>query len=199
MTELYGYVGKILRVNLTTRVISEFSSEKYSPYLGSKGMATRIYWEEIGPEVKPFDPENKLIFAAGPATGTGAVGSTKGSLTGKSPVWNPVSSIAHSTTAIFAPALKRAGYDALIVEGKADLPVYLWIANGKAEIRDAQDLWGKTTRNTRALLWQKHNKQTVVACIGPAGENLLLSACVSVACNTPFGRGGFADDEGLEI
>lgn len=191
MAELYGYVGKILRVNLTTGEITESSSEKYFPYLGSKGMAARIYWEEIGPEVKPFDPENKLIFASGPATGTGAVGSAKGVLAGKSPVWYPVSSFAHSTSAMFAPALKRAGYDALIVEGKAECPVYIWIKNGKAEIRDAQDLWGKTTRNTRALLWEKHGKNTVVACIGPAGENLVVSACVSVACNTVYGRGGF--------
>jgi aldehyde:ferredoxin oxidoreductase len=192
MAELYGYVGKILRVNLTTRKISESSSEKYFPdYIGSKGLAARIYWEEIGPEVKPFDPENKLIFATGPATGTGAVGSAKGALAGKSPVWYPVSSFTHSTTAMFSPELKRAGYDALIVEGKSEYPVYIWIKNGKTEIRDAWDLWGKTTRNTRALLWEKHGKKTVVACIGPAGENLLVSACVSVACNTVYGRGGF--------
>jgi aldehyde:ferredoxin oxidoreductase len=192
MAEIFGYVGKILRVNLTSGEISDFSGEKYyQDYLGSKGLAAKIYWDEIGPEVKPFDPENKLIFASGPASATGAVGSSKGCLAAKSPTWYPVSSFTHSTTAMFAPHMKRAGYDALIVEGKADHPVYIWICDGKVEIRDAYDLWGKTTRNTRALLWEKLGNKAVIASIGPAGENLLVSACVSIACNTVFGRGGF--------
>ncbi len=192
MAVLYGYVGKILRVDLTTREITEEPIDTYLPkYLGSKGLCARIYWDEIGPEVKPFDPENKLIFASGPATATGTIGSSKGACAAKSPVWQPVSTFTHSQSAMFAPELKRAGYDALIIQGKADLPVYLWITNKKVEIRDAQDLWGKTTRNTRSLLWQKHDKQTVVASIGPAGENMVVSAIILTACNVAFGRGGF--------
>jgi aldehyde:ferredoxin oxidoreductase len=92
MAETYGYTGKILRVNLTTGDVSESSSDKYLPkYIGSKGLLTRLYWDEIGTDVKPFDPENKLIFANGPLNGTGAIGSAKGSVGGKSPVWYPVS------------------------------------------------------------------------------------------------------------
>lgn len=193
MAELYGYTGKILRVNLTTGGISEFSSEKYLPkYLGSKGLLARLYWDEISPEVKPFDPENKLIFASGPVNGTGAVGSAKGSVGGKSPVWSPVSSFSYANTASSFPnELKRAGYDAVIIEGKAVSPVYVWINNGNVEIRDARDLWGKTTRNTRALLWKKLGEHVKVACIGPAGENKVVQAVITVACNAVYGRGGF--------
>ncbi|MFC2017746.1 aldehyde ferredoxin oxidoreductase N-terminal domain-containing protein [Chloroflexota bacterium] len=191
MEKLYGYVGKILRVDLSTRIITEESIDKYLPkYLGSKGLCARIYWDEVGPEVKPFDPGNELIFASGPATATGAMGGCKGTCAAKSPVWYPVTTFTHSSSAMFAPELKRAGYDALIIQGKADTPVYLWITSGKVEIRDGRDLWGKTTRNTRALLWEKHNKQTVVASIGPAGENLVVSAIISIGCNVTLGRGG---------
>lgn len=190
--EQYGYVGTILRVNLTTGEISTFPTEKYvEGFLGSKGLAARIYWEEVGPEVQPFDPENKLIFASGPCNGTGVNSSGKGTLAGKSPTWFPVHSFTHSTTGNFSPTMKRAGFDAIIIEGRASVPSYLWICDGHVEIRDGRDLWGKTTRNTRALLRQKHGHNVVVACIGPAGENLVVSACVSVAGNQVFGRGGF--------
>jgi aldehyde:ferredoxin oxidoreductase len=87
--------------------------------------------------------------------------------------------------------LKRAGYDAVIIEGKAASPVYLWIDNGKVEIRDARDLWGKTTRNTRALLWKKLGNHVKIACIGPAGENKVVQAVISVGCNSVYSRGGF--------
>lgn len=190
--KIYGYVGKILRVNLTTKEITTCSSEKYQDmYLGGKGMAARIYWDEIGPEVKPFDPENKVIFTSGPLNGTGAMQAAKGCVAGKSPVWHPVHTFTFGTTANFAPMMKRSGFDAIIVEGKSDHPVYLWVYNGHCEIRDAWDLWGKTTRNTREVLYRKHNKKVVTATIGPAGENLVVSACVSVAANQVFGRGGF--------
>ena len=190
--KIYGYTGKILRVNLTTGESSSFSSKKYQDdYLGGKGMAARIYWDEIGPEVQPFDPENKVIFTSGPLNGTGAMQAAKGCVSGKSPVWYPVHTFTYGTTGNFAPMMKRAGYDAIIVEGKADHPVYLWIYNGKCEIRDAWDLWGKTTRNSRELIYRKHNKHVVTATIGPAGEHLVVSACVSVAANQVFGRGGF--------
>lgn len=190
--EKYGYVGSILRVNLSTGEKTVFPTERYvDGVLGSKGLAARIYWEEIGPEVQPFDPENKLIFASGPCNGTGVNSSGKGTLAGKSPTWYPVHSFTHSTTGNFAPTMKRAGFDAIIIEGRAEHPVYLWICDGHVEIRDGRDLWGKTTRNTRELIRQKHGHNVVVACIGPAGENLVVSACVAVAGNQVFGRGGF--------
>ena len=113
--EQYGYVGKMLRVNLTTGECTTFPTETYvEGFLGSKGLAAKIYWEEIGPEVQPFDPENKLIFTSGPANGTGANSSGKGSLAGKSPTWYPVHSFTHSTTGNFSPTMKRAGFDAII-------------------------------------------------------------------------------------
>ena len=190
--EQYGYVGNILRVNLTTGEHTIFPTETYvEGFLGSKGLAAKIYWEEIGPEVQPFDPENKLIFTSGPLNGTGANSSGKGSLAGKSPVWYPVHSFTHSTTGNFSPSMKRAGFDAIIIEGKAEHPVYLWICDRHVEIRDGRDLWGKTTRNTREMLRERHGHNVVVACIGPAGENQVVSSVVSVASNQVFGRGGF--------
>jgi aldehyde:ferredoxin oxidoreductase len=182
----------MLRVNLTSGDIQEFDGSRYyKEYLGGKGLAARLYWDEIGPEVQPFDPENKLFFTTGPVNATGAGQSSKGCVGGKSPVWYPVHSFSHSTTGNFGNGIKRAGYDAIIIEGKADHPVYLWIYNGKAELRDAYDLWGKTTTNTRELLRQKHGRRVTVAAIGPAGENLVVSGSIHVASNQVFGRGGF--------
>jgi aldehyde:ferredoxin oxidoreductase len=189
---MYGYVGKMLRVNLTTGECSIFSGEQYyKDYLGGKGLAARLYWEEVGPEVKPFDPENKLFFTSGPMNGTGAGQGSKGCVGGKSPIWYPVSTFSHSTTGNFGVALKRAGFDAIIVEGKADHAVYLWIYNGRVEIRDAYDLWGKSTTRAREVLRDKHGRRVTVATIGPAGENLVVSGSIHVASNQVFGRGGF--------
>lgn len=187
-----GYVGNMLRVNLTTGETTVFDGSKYyKDYMGGKGLAARLYWDEVGPEVQPLDPENKLFFTSGPTNGTGAGMSSKGCVGGKSPIWYPVSSFSHSTTGNFGSGMKRAGFDAIIIEGKADHPVYLWIYNGRVEIRDAYDVWGKTTTNARDLLREKHTPLATVATIGPAGENMVVSASIQVASNQVFGRGGF--------
>lgn len=191
MAELYGYTGKMLRVDLTTGEATEFASDKYVPkYLGGRGLLARMYWDEIRPEVQPFDPENRLIFAPGPLTATGAIGCGKCEVTTKYPGYYTEYTFSTNTASQMGPALKQAGYDALIIQGKARVPVYLWINDGKVEIRDAREYWGMTTKKTREGLKRKLDSRAIVACIGPAGESLAVQAIISVDNQSAFGKGG---------
>lgn len=181
MKELYGYAGKILKVNLSTGESTEISSEKYLPkFLGGRGLAARLYWDEISPEVGPFDPGNKLIFVPGGLNNTGAVGASKSYLTGKSPYQYPLHSFTCTEASNVGPQIKRAGYDALIIEGKAEKPVYVHITNEKIEILDAAEYWGKGTFYTRNTLLEKYGEGVVVSCIGQAGENLAVQAGILI-------------------
>ncbi len=189
--EIYGYVGKILRVDLTTKEVTEEPIDPYLPYLGARGWVAKMFWDEIPREVGAFDPENRIIIAAGPINGTGALGSGRCDCGTKSPLMYPKQSFTTASAGYIGPELKHAGYDALIVQGKAEHPVYLWINNGKVEIRNAREFWTQSTTQTRQGIKQKHDKDTVVACIGPAGENLVLYSVVTTECNSAFGKGGF--------
>lgn len=192
MKELYGYAGKMLKVNLSTGEFTEFSSEKYLPeYLGGRGLAARLYWDEITPEADPFGEDNKLIFVPGGLNGTGAVGASKSYLTGKSPYQYPLHSFHCTEASNVGPQIKRAGYDAVIIEGKADKPVYLYITDQKKEILDASDLWGKGTYFTRNTLLEKYGLDVVVSCIGQAGENRAVQAGIFNSCSSVFARGGY--------
>ncbi len=189
---LYGFAGKILRVNLTTSEVSDIPTEKYVPeYIGGRGVATRIYWEEVPPEVEALDPENKLIFMTGPLQGT-IFPSSRMALVSKSPQTYPVEAISDSNCGgFFAMDLKYAGYDGIIVEGKAKSPVYLYIYNGKAYILDANALWGLTTFATQEEIWRKHGWKTRIFTIGPAGENKCRSAIILTDSGAAFGQCGF--------
>lgn len=193
MSELYGYVGKILRVDLTTEKVTETSSEEYVPkFFGGRGLGAKIYWDEIPPEVGALDPENKLIFTTGPMQGTGVTAHGRSILTAKSPQIYPTNSyMKNCAGGDWGPELKYAGYDALIVEGKASEPVYLSIQDGHVEFRDAKHLWGLDTFETRNAIWSRHGKKARIAVIGPAGENLVVFACVLVGSGHAFGQGGF--------
>ena len=191
MAESYGYTGKMLRVDLTTGKATEFASDKYVPkYLGGRGLLARMYWDEIRPEVQPFDPENRLIFAPGPLAATGAIGCDKCDATTKFPGFYTKYTFSASTASYIGSALKQAGYDALIVQGKAKVPVYLWINDGKVEIRNAQEYWGMTTKKTREGLKRKLDSRAIVVCIGPAGESLAVQAIISSDNQSAFGKGG---------
>lgn len=193
MTNLNGYTGKMLRVNLSTGEATEFSSDKYLPkYVGGRGLATRLYWDEISPEVGAFDAGNKLIFVPGGLNNTGAVGSSKSYLTGKSAYQWPLQSFHCTEASGVGPQIKRAGYDALIIEGKAEKPVYVYIYNGKVEFIDAAEYWGKGTFFTHDDLLKKYKGQDVtVSCIGPAGENQVVQAAIFNSNSSVFARGGF--------
>ena len=136
-----GYSGKILRVNLSENTLSTENIDDAfcRKYIGGSGFIAYFLLKELKKGIDPLGPENKLIFALGPVTGTAMIGSGRNSVGAKSPLSG---GIALSEVGEFWGAeLKRAGYDAILIEGKASDPVYLWIKNGKAELRDAGYLW----------------------------------------------------------
>jgi len=169
--------GKFLRVDMTTGKITEeqYDETTVRQFLGGTGLGAKIMYDEVGPEVKPFDPENLLIFSTGIATGVTAPGTclfgvqTKGPLTGLFG--------ASQANGYFGLRLKQAGFGGIIVQGKSDTWKYLYIENGKAELRDAEFLVGKTTFETEDALKEiAGTKKSSVACIGQGGENLVYYA-----------------------
>lgn len=185
-----GWTGKLLRVNLSEMkwAFEEISPEVLKRFVGGRGLGTKILWDEKVSKADPLSPENKIIFATGPLTGTGApAGSrymvvTKGALTG---------AIAASNSGGHWPAeLKIAGYDAIIVEGRAEKPCYIWVSNEKVEIRDAGHIWGKTTWEIDDIIKKETDPQAKIAAIGPAGENLVRFACVINDMHRAAGRSG---------
>ena len=186
-----GCNGKILRVNLTSSSIQvdEPGEDFYKTYFGGWGFVAYYLLKEVPPGTDPLGPDNKLIFALGPLTGAAVAGAARNAVGAKSPL-----------TGLFGEAdvggwwnaeLKRAGYDAIIVEGKAEKPVYLWIKDGKVEIRDAAHLWGKTTRESQALIQEELGDDRIrTAQIGMAGENMVRYACVINDLKHAAGRTG---------
>jgi len=176
---LGGYMGKILRVNLTTGKTSEepLNEEIARKFIGARGYGAKIIFDEVSHNTDPLGSENKLIFATGPLTLTNAPTGGRYDVVTKSPLNGVIA--ASNSGGFFAPELKKAGYDVLIVEGKSKKPVYLWITDEKVEIKDASHLWGKDTHETTdTILSELGNKNIKVACIGPAGENLVKFACI---------------------
>ncbi len=174
-----GYTGTVLRVNLSTGKVSReaLSPEIARDFLGGAGLGIKYLYDEVAPGVDPLGPDNKLIFTPGPLTGSEAVCASRMAVTAKSPL---TGAVAMGLSGGYFPAeLKFAGCDALIVEGKADKPVYLWIKDGRVEIRDAAKLWGTTTFDCQMLLKDRVGDQNVrIACIGPAGERQSLIASI---------------------
>jgi aldehyde:ferredoxin oxidoreductase len=198
--KLYGYTGKILRVDLTTRRISEEPSSKYLPgYVGGRGLGARIYWDEIMPETDPLSPDNKLIFTSGPLTGTGAFGASRSTLVTKAAKGYPKKTYWVGTAGMgFGAELKYAGYDVLIVQGASVKPVYLWIEDGHAEIRDAGALWGLITKEALEQFRRVHGDNIRVAVIGPAGENLVVHSGIVVDWGSGFSMGGVGAVQGAK-
>ena len=188
-----GWAGKILDVDLTGGKISTRPTEPYArECLGGRALAARIAWEELPATAQVFDPENLVIIATGPLTGTLAPTAGRTIMTSLSPRVYPNPWYTHSTLGgWFGPALKYAGFDAVIVRGKADQPVYLEIIDGKARLKNASDLWGKDARETQLLLKGRYNEQTQILTIGPSGERLVRFATVQHAEENAAGHSGF--------
>jgi aldehyde:ferredoxin oxidoreductase len=195
---LYGYTGKILRVDLTTRQITVEPSSKYLPqYIGGRGLGARIYWDEIKPETEPLSPENKMIFTTGPLTGTGAFGAARSTLITKAAKGYPKKTYWVGTCGMgFGSEIKYAGYDAVIIQGASVKPVYLWIEDGNAEIRDAGALWGLITKETLEHLRRIHGDNIRAAVIGPAGENQVVHSGIVVDWGSGFSMGGVGAVQG---
>ncbi len=189
----YGWVGKILRIDLSTREISHTATEKYQEFIGGRGIAAKIFYDEVGAEVGAFDAENKLLFMTGPLTGTPVPGgSGRSAFYSKSPVGYPREVCAHSSMGgSIGAELKYAGYDGVILEGKADKPVYILIEDEKVEIKDASELWGLDTYESQRIIKKYHGTHVQVASIGPAGENLYRMAAIVHGTGHAAGQSGF--------
>jgi len=184
------YNLKMLRVNLTDRTIkTENLDEKLAKkFLGGRGLGTKILYDEGVATVEPLSPENKLIFINGPLTGANVPTGGRYMVVTKAPLNNMIAS--SNSGGVWGARLKYAGYDALIVEGKAKAPVYLVIDDEHVEIKDAAELWGKTSEQTEEALKEEYGKNASVLNIGPAGENLSLLACIINEADRAAGRTG---------
>ena len=180
---IYGYMGKILRVNLTTSTITEEfpDEETIRMYLGGAGLATKILFDETEKGIDPLGPENLLIFMTGPLTGTRSPSTGRYSVVTKSPLTNGWGQA--NSAGFWGRDFKRSGFDGVIFEGIAPKPVYLLTEDGKAELVDAEEIWGKNTSETTRLLKEKHGKKFNVTCIGIAGENLVKYAAIMNDCD----------------
>jgi aldehyde:ferredoxin oxidoreductase len=184
------YNLKMLRVNLTEGTIkTEDLDEKLAKkFLGGRGLGTKILYDEGVATVDPLSPENKLIFINGPLTGANVPTGGRYMVVTKAPLNNMIAS--SNSGGVWGARLKYAGYDALIVEGKADAPVYMVIDDDHVEIKDAAALWGKTSEETEEALKETYGKNASVLNIGPAGENLALLACIINEADRAAGRTG---------
>ena len=186
----YGYAGKILRVDLSSGNISFMPTTDYAGrFLGGRGIAAKIYWEEVLPQVKAFDPENRLIFATGPLAGLKGVSGSRWQICGKSALTAPEYFNYCNLGGSWGAQLKLAGYDALVIQGKSEKPVYVLIEDENIQIKDASFLWGKSTIEAREVLKEQLGIQVSVVAIGPAGENLVTFASV-LADNDASGSSG---------
>ena len=192
MSEIYGWTGKILRVDLSSGKISMMDTSRYVPaFIGGVGVASRIAWEELSPGVGAFDPENLLFIMTGPLTGTLASGSGRVEVLGIAPQQHPPVFSRSSMGGHWGAELKYAGFDGVIIEGKANAPVYLWITDGSAEIREADSLWGRGTFSTQVTLRAIHGAQTRVISCGQAGEHLARIAAIHTETGNAAGQGGY--------
>jgi aldehyde:ferredoxin oxidoreductase len=186
-----GYNGKILRVNLSNNSISteEIQESFCRKYLGGAGFVAYFLLKELLPRVDPLGPDNKLIFATGPLTGLKLSGTARHCVGAKSPLTNTIAKA--EAGEFWGPELKFAGFDAVIIEGKAHKPVYLSINDGQVAIKDAAHLWGKNTKETQEIIRAESGDNHVrVAMIGPGGENLVRYACIMHGLYDVAGRGG---------
>ena len=186
-----SWTGKILRVDLAAGTCtSEATNMEWAhDYMGQRGLATKYLVEETDPKVDPFSPDNKMIFATGPLTGTIAPTSGRWSVVCKGPLTGAIA--CSNSGGFFGAELKNAGWDMVIFEGKSASPVYLDITNDQAELKDASDLWGKSVWETEASLRERRGDPDVrVASIGLAGENGVLYAAIVNDLDRAAGRSG---------
>jgi len=186
-----GYCGKILYVDLTaaTTRVEEPTEDQYRMYLGGWGLVAHELLKRTPAGIDPFSPKNPLVFATGVASGTPIPGSGRHAVGAKSPLTGGFGEA--DVGGFWSAELKRAGFDAVVITGVSEKPVYLWIVDGEAEIRDAGDLWGKETAEVQDAIRAEHgdDKIRVIQC-GIAGENLVRFACVISDVNRAAGRTG---------
>ena len=189
--DMGGWTGKILRVNLTTgtAVVEAIPESWMKDYIGGRGLAAKYLLDEVDPKVAPLSPENKLIFATGPLTGTPVPCGARYMVVTKGALTNAITT--SNSGGHWGPELKFAGYDFVICEGKAPRPSYIFIYDDRVEVRDASQYWGKGVNDTEDGLRDELGIPGLrVACIGPAGENLVKFACIMNDKHRAAGRSG---------
>ncbi|AIU70025.1 aldehyde:ferredoxin oxidoreductase [Thermococcus eurythermalis] len=188
---MYGNWGRFLRVNLSTGEVKveEYNEELAKKWLGSRGLAIYFLLRDMDPKVDPLSPDNKLIITPGPLSGTSAPTGGRYNVVTKSPQTGFITMA--NSGGYFGAELKFAGWDGIIVEGKADNPVYIYIKDDNVEIRDASHLWGKVVSETEKTLREEvGSKKVRILSIGPAGENLVKFAAIMNDGHRAAGRGG---------
>lgn len=187
---MFGYRGKLLRINLTERTIKEeaLNLEVANQYLGGRGLGTKILMDEVAPSVDALSPDNKLIVMTGPLSGTPTPTGGRYMVITKSPLTGTVA--CSNSGGHWGAELKYAGYDGIVIEGKADGPVYIHIEDEVVTIKDASDLWGRLVSDTTNTLIGRHGEKSRVMTIGPAGEKLSRIAAIMNEKDRAAGRSG---------
>lgn len=186
-----SYMGKMLRVNLTSRIITteDTPMDLAKLYLGGRGLGSRILINEIDPKIDALSPQNKLIYATGPLSNTTAPTGGRFMVVTKSPLTGTIAS--SNSGGVFGAYLKKAGYDIIIFEGKSEKPVYLSVSPDGVELKDATHVWGKRVEaTTDILLGESGQKRASVSCIGVAGERQSLFASIMNEKHRAAGRSG---------
>lgn len=183
------YAGKVLKIDLSSQSTVEepLDQDLRQRFLGGRGVGAKILYDSLAPGTDPLSPDNVIILATGPLTGTSAPGS-KLSIISKSPATG-----GYGDSAIgghIGPEIRYAGYDVVVIKGRSAEPVYLWINNDHVEFRDASHLWGQGTLATEKHLKNEFGEDAQVLCIGPGGEKLVKFACISHALGRQAGRTG---------
>src|SRR5512139_1724477 len=206
-----GYAGKILRINLTDRRTSTIDTKDYEQWIGGHGMGSAIFWDLVKDKtISGFDPRNVITIMTSPLSGTLVPGaSARTEVQGIGIQSSPIEWFTRSNFGgRFAPMLKYAGWDGIVIEGKADKPVWVDIRNEDVKIKNAQQLWGLDTWKTQEEIWEevsghrsggwveldserRTTQRPAVLTIGPAGENLARVACLIHDAGNGAGQGGF--------
>lgn len=184
-----GWVGKVLDIDLTTQTYKTYALDPNIArlFVGGRGLGARLLWDLVGPEVDPLSPQNVLIFTTGPLTATGYQTSNRFSVSTKSPLTGTI--LDANAGGYWGMQFKKAGYDAMIIRGKASHPVWIEIKRDVITFHDATGLWGKRVFEVTDQLGQNNHRRNVL-CIGPAGENLSRIASIMVDRQRALARGG---------
>lgn len=187
---MYGYCGRVIRINLTDGSIKKeaLDIEKAKKYIGARGLGVKTFIDEVDPRVEPFSEENKFIIAGGPLTGAPVPTSGRYMVVTKSPLTGTIA--ISNSGGKWGAEFKFAGYDMMILEGKAEKPIYINIVDDVVEIMDASEVWGKVVSETTDYLKGIHGDKSKVLCIGPGGEKLSLMSAVMNDVDRAAGRGG---------
>ncbi|MFX1539294.1 MAG: aldehyde ferredoxin oxidoreductase family protein [Promethearchaeota archaeon] len=182
--------AQILWVSLSQQSAKEvpFSADNYAKFLGGRGLGVKLLYDRVNPEIDPLSPDNLLIFAVGPLTATSVPTAGRFAVVTKSPLTGTI--FDSNCGGYFGPQLRRAGFTAVVIEGRATSPVYLWINDDEIEFRSAEPVWGKEVSNTTDQLLDETDRKAQVACIGPAGENQVKLASIMNDKHRAAGRGG---------